>query len=475
AKEHQGMGPVYNLLERKAELDHLLGQIFTIADLIRVLLTLKIFEGHQSCQILLHQKGSTISENYTYEGEGGLNYSTLSAKDFNRLYNTVKKSKSKLFNRSKMFPESIFWATFLAKEIDLKNHHVVFIISRNDFLPPTKKEQDYFDHIALLLTPIFEGLLAQQQKVTKGVNLKLCLEYFPHPLAILDENDIPVFSNDLPKIGPGLEVANHLDPPILLKNDCKLSISPHGTDGLVSDIYHFQRISLLGELLNTLRHELCNPLFGLKLGADLLAEEFQNGEYADIFQEISTNGFRCQSIIKNFSLLYDDKNNYTLVNLKNLIDEIVTLTKSETRQIRKEIIFMPEDPSFSWAAELNPTWLTQILFNLIINSAQAIKTNSSSFADQKIIVTINATLPQDLAIIVSDTGPGIEQKNISQIFLPFFTTKPHGTGLGLSICKSLAKKMEGRIEFKNNFPSPGVSFALLLPRGLLKDDGPIAT
>src|SRR6478609_10430572 len=70
------------------------------------------------------------------------------------------------------------------------------------------------------------------------------------------------------------------------------------------DLFHFQRISLLGELLNTLRHELSNPLFGLKLSSQIFNTLDVSNDDKDLMREIEKNVNRCQTIIENFSNLY---------------------------------------------------------------------------------------------------------------------------------------------------------------------------
>lgn len=65
---------------------------------------------------------------------------------------------------------------------------------------------------------------------------------------------------------------------------------------------------------------------------------------------------------------------------------------------------------------------------------------------------------------ITDTGSGIEEKNLKKIFDPFFTTKPigQGTGLGLSISYEIIKKHGGEIKVKSEI-GQGTTFTILLP------------
>jgi signal transduction histidine kinase len=63
---------------------------------------------------------------------------------------------------------------------------------------------------------------------------------------------------------------------------------------------------------------------------------------------------------------------------------------------------------------------------------------------------------------VGDTGGGIPQEIVDEVFNPFFTTKEIGTGLGLTLVRRIARAHQGRVEVRNH-PGKGVTFCLWLP------------
>jgi signal transduction histidine kinase len=69
-----------------------------------------------------------------------------------------------------------------------------------------------------------------------------------------------------------------------------------------------------------------------------------------------------------------------------------------------------------------------------------------------------------VVISFSDTGPGIEENNINNIFEPFYTTKNRGqgTGLGLAICRDIVSKYNGTIDAENR-EQGGSRFVISLP------------
>ncbi|MBP5297369.1 MAG: HAMP domain-containing histidine kinase, partial [Bacteriovoracaceae bacterium] len=444
------------LLLRKQELENLFGKFGDLAELTKAILNLKIFRGHHSCQIIVQTKGLAGGEVFRYEHQKGTTIYPITSKDFGELFQTIKKSKHKLFHHEQFKLLEGLRGTFLAKELTLRKHHVILMISRHDFLPPTAREQSFFGHMALLLGPVIENLLAALRRNRQQKIAMVVLEIFPAPLTIIPHKNLP-FTNLAARNNP--TSANYL---LRRSHHQVLKIGLDHQQDLAPDIYHFQRIQLLGELLNTLHHELCNPLFGLKLWAQIMAQELPPHlrEGLDFLTEIGRHAVRCQNIIENFSLLYNDKQESSWIDLQVLLPEIMLLVKSAGRQIKKELIFMPECAGPMWF-KTNPTWLTQILFNLLMNSTQAL--NEGGVLGPQIILRVFHQETSTITFCVEDNGTGIEEEDLPRIFLPFFTTKKNGTGLGLAICKNLTSRLQGSIRYQKN-QGPGISFLVTLPR-----------
>jgi signal transduction histidine kinase len=79
-------------------------------------------------------------------------------------------------------------------------------------------------------------------------------------------------------------------------------------------------------------------------------------------------------------------------------------------------------------------------------------------------LTIRSQLDAEgrLVVSVSDTGVGLPQEGVEQIFDPFHTTKPQGTGMGLTITRSIVESYGGRIWASAN-EGPGATFHFILP------------
>ena len=448
----------------KEELRKLLSTISEVKELPSALLKLSILGSFEACHVLVHEKGKPVGQNYLALHGKNEETKLIPAQNFNSLYNLIKKSKNKIFSQSLILKNDLsVVGNFLAKEIDLKNYSVIYLMSCNSFLPPSPKEQDAFQTFSIFLHPLLLKILDKEKNDLKKEVLKKSLENFPEKITIKKNNEI-IFSNK--KHETSNDSSNLMVFPLETEDhNTIMELSNFSKDKISTELYHSQRVSLLGELLNTLQHELSNPLFGLSLTSSILGSETKNEDTASILNEISQNANRSQTIIKSFSNLYNDQQEFKKINLYHFIDEVMTLTKSETKEIAKSIQcigFDFEDPNSDLEIETNPTCLTQIIFNLVINAAQAIKENGADLRKNKIIVRLTKNVSH-VEIEVIDDGPGVKLEDVSTIFQPFFTTKNSGTGLGLSICQNLAHQLRSKIEFKNNSPLLGATFSINLP------------
>lgn len=442
----------------KEELRKLLFSTSEVKELPAGILKLPAFQSFESCHVLVHEKGKPVGQNYyAYHGE---NQETklIAVQNFNSLFNLVKKSKNKIFNQTINLKDDLsVVGNFLAKEIDLKNYSVIYLVSRNSFLPPSSEEQNEFQALSAFLHPLLLKILDKEKNDLKKEVLRKSLENFPEKIAVKKQNQT-VFTNKTDETA--YENSNLMIFPLESDDQMTMELSNISKDQISTELYHSQRVSLLGELLNTLQHELSNPLFGLNLTSSILESETENPETESILSEISQNANRSQTIIKNFSNLYNDQQEFKRINLYRFIEEVMTLTKSETKEIAKSIQCIGIDQGFEITT--NPTLLTQIIFNLIINAAQAIKEQGSECRKNSIIIKL-VKGANNVEISVIDDGPGVKTEHLSTIFQPFFTTKDSGTGLGLSICQNLAGQLGTKIEFKNNSPLLGATFSINLP------------
>ncbi len=124
-------------------------------------------------------------------------------------------------------------------------------------------------------------------------------------------------------------------------------------------------------------------------------------------------------------------------------------------------------PHDLWPMEADASQLVQVFQNILLNAKQAM-TGSGQITIQGCNLTGNPSegeLFQDgryVQIKIQDEGTGIEEKNLSRIFDPYFTTKKTGSGLGLAVVHSIVQNHRGQISVQSK-PGEGSTFTLLLP------------
>ena len=138
-----------------------------------------------------------------------------------------------------------------------------------------------------------------------------------------------------------------------------------------------------------------------------------------------------------------------------MIDRISKLM--ETEFDRNGVQFMTEykNPSFTILADNSQ--IEQVLINLIKNSIQALDQTE----DKKLKIITESTSSYQL-IKVIDNGCGIEEKDMDEIFVPFYSTRDNGSGIGLSLSKQIMLRHGGNISVSSK---PGVEtcFSLIFP------------
>src|SRR5579864_6306963 len=125
----------------------------------------------------------------------------------------------------------------------------------------------------------------------------------------------------------------------------------------------------------------------------------------------------------------------------------------------------------------DPDQLEQMLINLIRNAADAVLTETSATTSAEkaaagkngVIVRWHANAAQ-VTLEIEDEGPGL--LNPSNLFTPFYTTKPSGSGVGLVLCRQIAEAHEGTIEIGNRPKGTGCLVKIMLPTHPLRPGSP---
>jgi signal transduction histidine kinase len=98
---------------------------------------------------------------------------------------------------------------------------------------------------------------------------------------------------------------------------------------------------------------------------------------------------------------------------------------------------------------LDRVQLQQVLLNLIMNGAQAMR----EVTERKRELTVSSTVEQGSVLVsVKDTGAGLDPSAAERMIQPFFTTKSDGLGMGLAICRSIIEAHGGCLSMSPRAP-----------------------
>ncbi|MCX7994226.1 MAG: ATP-binding protein [candidate division WOR-3 bacterium] len=206
-----------------------------------------------------------------------------------------------------------------------------------------------------------------------------------------------------------------------------------------------ERFSYLGKMASWVAHEIRNPLTSIDGFAQLLMNVGDKDKIKFYVEEIRKGTHRINRIIDDIlTFARSKKLEFKKVDLKVLIDEIIKPLKVKIEFEGNRTFVQGEEES-----------LRRLFVNLITNSIEAMDENG--------LIKIKFNRQDDYLVTrVIDNGKGIDEKDLKNIFSPFFTTKPRGTGLGLAIVKKIVDDHKGRVEIQSK-PGQGTEVSVWLP------------
>ncbi len=224
------------------------------------------------------------------------------------------------------------------------------------------------------------------------------------------------------------------------------------------------RLAALGEMAAGLAHEIRNPLGAIKASAQFLSDpsepvatDFGNTEFLDIIVEEVD---RLNRVVSSFlDYARPSTGDPAPTNVNAVIHRTLQLLAKDLDRVEAELELVEELPRVRIDAER----LRQVLINLCQNAAHAMEGRG------KLTVRTREQTRDDVdgerrwvELWVSDTGPGIPQKVLANLFVPFVTTKNRGTGLGLAISQRIVNAAGGHIEVRSH-RNVGTTFVVRLP------------
>jgi signal transduction histidine kinase len=222
------------------------------------------------------------------------------------------------------------------------------------------------------------------------------------------------------------------------------------------------RHETVGAMTASIAHEIKQPLGAIAANANagLRWLKRANPDIAETeaaLHRIVRDSERVDEVITSIRAMFGRKSGErNSVDVRSLIDDALALTQRELEAHR--IIAHNNAPGDLPPASADRVQLQQVLVNLIMNAIDAM----SAVSERERRLNIgSSTDGEEITVIITDTGGGIEQDQLDRIFEPFFTTKSDGMGLGLSICRSIVEAHGGRLWVAPQQPC-GTAFHLTL-------------
>lgn len=227
---------------------------------------------------------------------------------------------------------------------------------------------------------------------------------------------------------------------------------------------HMERLNTSGEMAAGIAHEVNQPLTAIANYSGVVrrlldAKPIDKLKIAELLDKLSNQSRRASDVIQRLRSYVKKPNaGQNAIDINVLLQDVIALAEVDARINDVGVHFQAEHnipPVIVDAVQIQ-----QVALNLIRNAMESMTDQHSRQQG----VLVSARYDDNVVFVeVMDSGNGVEEKNRSELFSPFFTTKVGGMGVGLSICQSIIHAHGGNIAYRNNASESGSTFYFSLP------------
>lgn len=231
-----------------------------------------------------------------------------------------------------------------------------------------------------------------------------------------------------------------------------------------------EALAEIGESASILAHEVKNPITALNLALRAVADSMGADERALVEDLVSRMQRLERQIRRTLSFTKPVELEPTECDLVVLADSVVSELRAEfaAAGVPLEVVFADDDTTVLADEHL----IGEVVMNLLRNALEAIVREDGAAATEAhpsrrapmVRLSVRAEEGDGpLELAVGDSGPGIPEELVPELFRPFHTTKAQGTGLGLALCRKIVREHGGSIDVGTSRYG-GARFSIKLPR-----------
>ncbi|MGU3496210.1 sensor histidine kinase [Xanthobacteraceae bacterium A53D] len=230
-----------------------------------------------------------------------------------------------------------------------------------------------------------------------------------------------------------------------------------------TDAAKSSRITTANALSASIAHEVNSPLAAI-LANGQAAQRLIRRDTPDIeevsaaLDDVVSQATRARDVVARITSCFSNAPGaFGAVDLVAVARSANLIVEAELRGLGAVVhLSAPDELPAVWA---DVVLVQQVFVNLLLNAAQAM-----AQGDGRRDITVSMRVEQSwLAVVVSDSGPGVEIDKRGQIFAPFHSNRPGGMGMGLAICRNCIDAHGGDI-WVDVAPEGGAAFHFTLPR-----------
>lgn len=246
-----------------------------------------------------------------------------------------------------------------------------------------------------------------------------------------------------------------------------LARSPDDLARLRTELARGQKLEILGQLIGGVAHELNNPLAAIVAFSELIHRDPRlpddMRDDAAMLAREADRARRVADALVDVVRVRPPERHPT--SIRALVDNVLALqTYSLGSSGLAVAVRVPPDLP---AASIDRALVQQVLLNLTMNAARAIRSAGQGSRLEISAGLVGSDEERAIRVMVADDGPGVGSQHRPMLFQPFFTTSQTGeaTGLGLSVSAEIVAAHGGRLSYEPGPGGHGATFIVELPIG----------